>query len=198
MPVTCPSCGQPASEGARVCKGCGAALSKRCPHCAEWIAVLAARCPFCAADLAGGPAPVLRTAHAAPAGGISPGAGRVGERRELILAFLLTFVTCGIFGLYLMYKIGDELNEHSGSSGLNPGLDILLGLLTCGLWFIYARYRYAETLRDLSVREGGEAQDVTTLCLVLDIAALCFGFTALVSLLVLQNEVNRHWERHAA
>ncbi len=202
MSMNCPSCNDPAPEGARVCRSCGTPISKRCLYCAENIPAAALRCPVCASDLGAASAPAAKAppppAPAAPAPRAAP-SYPVGENRHLVLVLLLTLVTCGIYGLVTMWKIGDELNRHRGSNDLNPTLDIVLGILTCGLWFIYARYRYAEALRDASAAEALPRQDVTTICLVVDVCAVFFGgLLSLVSLLILQNAVNEHWERHGA
>ncbi|HZL72122.1 MAG TPA: DUF4234 domain-containing protein, partial [Planctomycetota bacterium] len=102
---------------------------------------------------------------------------------------------CGIWGLVAFYQIGSDLNAHRKRNDLSPGVDILLGFLTCGLWFVYAVYKYAQVLREISEEEGGPVQDVTTICLVLQVAKY-FGCPGIVSVMVLQNEMNTHWNRH--
>jgi len=184
---TCPFCSQPAVEGAMVCKNCGKALVRRCPYCAEDVAVLAIKCRHCGSDIGtpgrGAPLPV-------PAG-----AAPVGTERNLVVTLLLCFITCGIWGLVALYDIGTDLNAHRRRADLSPGLDILLGLLTCGIWFIFVLYRYAQVLKEITEEEGGPVQDVTTICLVLQLCKY-IGCPGIVSVLVLQNELNIHWKRH--
>jgi hypothetical protein len=185
--TTCPYCSA-AVKGARVCGKCGRALIQRCPACAEDIPVLSAVCPRCGTPQSVAPAP-------RPA--ILNYPGWIAAERNVLVILLLWFVTCGLWGLVAMYQIGTDLREHGRRSDINPGLDILLGILTCGLWWIYTMNLYASALRDLSAAEGGPTQDVTVLCTVLEICRyfLCPG---IISTMVLQNELNQHWRRHAS
>jgi hypothetical protein len=185
--ANCPYCAHETETGSRVCKKCGRALIQRCIACAEDIPVLAQVCPLCKSqqDV---PKPMQPVA---PVQAVAP----LGEERNIIVTLLLWFVTCGVWGLVAFYQIGSDLNAHRRRNELSPGVDILLGIVTCGLWFVYAVYRYAQVLKEISEEEGGPAQDVTTICLVLQVAKY-FGCPGIVSVLVLQNELNTHWRRH--
>jgi len=46
--------------------------------------------------------------------------------------FILSLVTCGIYGLYWMYKNFEELKQHTGE-----GLGGVVGALTCLVWVGY-------------------------------------------------------------
>ncbi|MBI4566595.1 MAG: DUF4234 domain-containing protein [Planctomycetes bacterium] len=187
--ISCPYCARTVPDGTRVCKECGAALVRRCPACAEEIPVLAHRCRYCGAEAV----EPRSTAQAFPVGG-----GPLGENRNILATLLLTLVTCGIYGLVVQYLIGEELNAHRRKEELSPGLDVLLYVLTCGVWGIYVHYRYAQALKESCESERLPVQDVTTVCLILQVCSLFMpGFLGLVSLLILQNEMNMHWERHS-
>ena len=190
--TTCPYCAKSADDTARVCKSCGRALVQRCLACAEDIPVLSQTCPKCQTAQNVPPPPTPPVAPAAPAAAaFTP----VGEERNIVMILVLWFITCGIYGLVALYQIGTELNAHRRRNELSPGVDILLGILTCGVWFVYVLYRYAQVLKEISEQEGGPSQDVTTICLVLQVAKY-FGCPGIVSVLVLQNELNVHWRRH--
>jgi hypothetical protein len=190
MKTTCPYCATP-TDGARVCPKCGRALIQRCVACAEDIPVQSATCPRCGtAQAAFVAAPRRAPSHA-------PDPEWLANERNVLLILLLWLLTCGLWGLVAMYQLGTDLRTHGRRSDLNPGLDILLGILTCGLWWIYTMYTYAAALRDLSTAEGGPTQDVTALCTVLEICRYFFC-PGIVSTMVLQNELNQHWRRHAA
>jgi len=186
--TSCPYCAHEVDSGARVCKNCGRALVQRCVACAEDIPVLAPLCPLCKSPQ-NYPAPKAATPPPPAAG------APIGEERNILVILLLWFLTCGIWGLVAFYQIGSDLNAHRKRNDLSPGVDILLGFLTCGLWFVYAVYKYAQVLREISEEEGGPVQDVTTICLVLQVAKY-FGCPGIVSVMVLQNEMNTHWNRH--
>ena len=188
MITSCPYCANP-TKGSRVCGKCGRALVQRCPACAEDIPVLSHVCPRCRTEQPLEVAPRPAVLYADPAW--------PANERNVLVILLLWLVTCGLWGLVAMDQVGSDIRDHARRSDIHPGLDILLGFLTCGLWWIYSMHQYASALRDLSVQEGGPAQDVTVLCTVLEICRyfLCPG---IISTMVLQNELNQHWRRHAS
>ena len=191
--TTCPYCANPTAEDARVCKSCGRALVMRCLYCAEDIPVLAKICKYCNSPVS---PPLARPMTPPPPPGPIPTGGPIGSERSLIGIFLLSLLTCGFWRLFVQHAIGTELNDHRRRTDLSPGIDILLTILTCGFWTIYVDFRYAQVLKEISEEEGGNVQDVSTLCMVLQICGLFVPGLGLVSLLVLQNEINNHWRRH--
>lgn len=175
----CPFCLEEIPEDAKVCKACSSTVVKRCPYCAEEIVATAKKCRYCGSDLES-PAP-------ASLGRDLP----CGERREIVVTLLLTLVTCGIYALVVQYKIGEEINRHQGKNQIDAGMDLLLVFLTCGLWAIYLMVKYPRALQEIVAEEGRPTSDLVLPCLVLTI----FGFHV-VALLILQNELNHHWEIH--
>jgi len=181
----CPFCFEEIPEDARVCPACKSTLVKKCTSCNAEILAAARRCRFCNADLEAPPA----TAAVAAA---RPSDAPCGERREIVLTLLLFFVTCGIWGLIVQYKIAAEINRHSGKETLNPGRDLALIFLTCGLWVFYIMVKYPQAMQEMFAAEGGAAKD-----LVLPSFLLTFFGLHVVALLILQDELNKHWELHA-
>jgi len=180
----CPFCLQEIPEEAKVCKHCSKTVVKRCTACNEEILATAIKCRFCHADLAAKAAPI-------PVKATIVRDTPCGERREVVLTLVLMFLTCGIYGLVVMYKMGDEINRHLGRNELNPGMDLLLTFLTCGFWSWYVMYRYPKALQDMVMEEGGPKTDLVLPCILFAI----FGM-GIVSFLILQGELNKHWELH--
>jgi hypothetical protein len=177
----CPFCLGEIPEDAKVCKHCNSTVVKSCPACSKEILATAKKCRYCAAELDGAKPAVLRAD--APCG----------ERREIVMSLVLIFVTCGIYGLVMQYRMGKELNAHVGRNEVNPGLDLLLIFLTCGLWVFYVMIKYPRMLEDAIAEEGGKSSDLILPCLLLTM----FGMH-IVALLILQGELNKHWEIHAS
>ena len=177
----CPFCLAEIAEDAKVCKACNSTVVKKCTACNAEILATAKRCRFCSADLEGKPLAVTNLADAP-----------CGERREILITLLLIFATCGLWGLIVQYKMGDEINRHLGSKRLNPGLDVLLLFLTCGLWTFYIMVKYPQALQEMIAGEGGPTKD-----LVLPSILLTFFGLHLVAILILQDELNKHWQLHA-
>jgi len=177
----CPFCLGEIPEELKVCKHCNSTVVRSCPACSKEILATAKKCRYCAAEI-GGAKPAL-------AGADAP----CGERREIVTSLVLMILTCGIYGLVLQYKIGKDLNRHVGRNEVNPGLDVLLIFLTCGLWVFYVMVKYPRMLEDAITSEGGTSSDLILPCLLLTF----FGLHP-VALMILQGELNRHWEIHSS
>lgn len=68
-----------------------------------------------------------------------------GTYRSIPLAILLCIVTCGIYGIYWMIQLNDEINFLSGEPEAASGVMVLLyTLLTCGIYGIYWNYKMGE------------------------------------------------------
>ncbi|HYF00443.1 MAG TPA: DUF4234 domain-containing protein [Planctomycetota bacterium] len=178
----CPMCAEAVPADAKVCPWCKSVLERRCPACAETIPADATVCRFCRSAVAAGEVPVRPRAAVA---------GPTGEERDVLTLVLLTLVTCGIYGLVVSYRIGEELNAHRGRADLRPGLDIVLSIVSCGLWGIYVMYCYPRALEDVVRDEGGTPPQIMLPCLLLSI----FGLH-IVALAIFQHELNAHWKTH--
>lgn len=63
------------------------------------------------------------------------------KERNIVLAIILSIITCGLYSLYWMVKLNDELLELSNENGNSGVTVILLSLVTCGLYGIYWHYK---------------------------------------------------------
>jgi hypothetical protein len=185
---SCPFCKESIPEESRVCKACSRPLVRRCPVCAEENPAAARACRACRSLLDG-------TAADAPQAPRAPRAvgGALGEERGVVSTVVLSLLTCGIYGMVVMYRIGEELNAHRERRDTNPGVDLLLAIVTCNLWGIYLMYKYPRLLQETMAEEGMPTSDIGVACLLLSI----FGFRV-VALAILQSELNKHWEAHRA
>lgn len=185
----CPYCQEEIAEEARVCKFCSSSVVKKCPFCSEEISVLAKKCRHCNSDLASPAGP-------APAAALPANAGPLGETRDVIVTMILIVVTCGIYWFIWMYKTANDINQHGGRETLNPTLDLVLCLVTCGIWSIVVGYKYAQALYAMQTAEGVQASDHSSACLLLGLLAIIGVPGGLIVPMILQGELNRHWELH--
>ena len=67
------------------------------------------------------------------------------KQRSIAVAIILTIVTCGIYGLYWMVQLNNDINtlaeEDNAASG---GKVILLSIITCGIYSIYWNFKMGE------------------------------------------------------
>jgi hypothetical protein len=108
------------------------------------------------------------------------------QRRDLVLSIILTVVTCGIYKLFWMYQLGNDIAMLRGDDQPKPMTDLLLTLVTCGLWYFVVSYRWAQLLNDVVGQRGGRVDsNFPGLCLVL--AIFSYG---VVDLALMQNMMN--------
>ena len=71
------------------------------------------------------------------------------EKRSPVAVLLLSIVTCGIYQLYLIYKVSQEIRDFRGDNSISPGTELLLSIITCGLYEIYWFYKYGRLVFDM-------------------------------------------------
>ncbi len=70
----------------------------------------------------------------------------------------LLFFTCGIYGLFLLYKhveIIQAQSEDNNDGLINPIVAVLLSLFTCGLGGLYFNYKVPERAAYITRKTGG-------------------------------------------
>jgi len=111
--------------------------------------------------------------------------------RNPILA-LLHYITCGIYGLVMIYQISDEIGESTNDQSINPALEVVLSLITCfWLYPIYWCYKHSKKIHEMQINAGvSMPNDVSLAAMLLAI----FQLTP-IALLLMQSELNKVWEK---
>ena len=69
------------------------------------------------------------------------------ERRNIAVCIVLTLVTCGIYGIYWIVCLTNDVNTVSGDvNGTSGGMVVLLTIVTCGIYGIYWAYKQERSL----------------------------------------------------
>lgn len=124
----------------------------------------------------------------------SPGAGagfRI-DRYSFLKYFLLALVTCGIFGVYYMYKWTEDTNRLSQGvykPSMNYILVILLGIVTCGIYPLVWTYQQGERLKTVGDRNGIQINESGVHHLLLTLLIPSVGM--LISQYIFFNNTNR-------
>ena len=106
------------------------------------------------------------------------------QNRSIVMCVVLTLVTCGIYSLYWIYCIHEDVQEVCNyPMQTTGGMVILLTLVTCGIYGIYWSFRMGQALDEARGTPGG-SQAIAYLLLSL------FGFS-IVAYALMQNELNR-------
>ena len=70
--------------------------------------------------------------------------------RNIIVAILLTLITCGIYGIYWFITLTDESNKLSGNTAPSGGMTFLFSLLTCGIYTYFWNYKMGQKISQVN------------------------------------------------
>lgn len=109
------------------------------------------------------------------------------QKRNIALYFILTLVSCGIFGIYWFITLNDDTNKISGHpEALNGVLALLLSIVTCGIYALFWMYNMGTRIDEAKAKRGQPGGNSGALYLILAILGLGF-----ISELLLQSELNK-------
>lgn len=104
-------------------------------------------------------------------------------KRNIALSVVFSLLTCGIYGIYWMIKINDEVNELAGEADATTGgMVFLFSLLTCGIYSFYWLYKMGERCDKIKNANGYSS----VIYLVLGILGL-----TIVSYCLIQDTINK-------
>lgn len=109
------------------------------------------------------------------------------QKRDIAMCIILSIVTCGIYGIYWMISLVNDLNAASDSvNDTSGGMVFLLSLVTFNIYTLYWMYKAGEKVSYIRAKNGrpdGSQNGLLYLILAL------FGL-GLVSYCLIQNELN--------
>lgn len=109
------------------------------------------------------------------------------EKKNIVACIILTFVTCGFYGIYWLYCIISDINTISGDpDSMSPIVVILLGFVTCGIYHLYWVYK-AGVLLDQKAVEAGRASESRAIMYVI----FSFFSLAIVTYALIQDSINK-------
>lgn len=110
------------------------------------------------------------------------------QRKSIGLCIVLSIITCGIYSLYWLYCMAEDVNLATARpGGPSGGLVLLLTIVTCNLYGLYWLYRAGEDLDRRRAEQGQVTGHLGILFLLLAV----FGFS-IISYALLQNELNEY------
>lgn len=110
------------------------------------------------------------------------------KQRNIVVAIILTILTCGIYGIYWFIKMTDEINALRGEPGATSGIKaFLFTLLTCGIYSFYWNYKMGKKIYEIELMNNKPASDNSILYLILALLGL-----SIVNWCLIQDELNRY------
>lgn len=108
--------------------------------------------------------------------------------RSVGMCIVLSLVTCGLYTLYWLYNLAEDMDHLTGgNSGGSGGMVLLLTIVTCGLYGWYWLYRCGDALDQLRFSQGERAGYLGILYLLLGIFSL-----GIISYALMQAELNSY------
>ena len=108
------------------------------------------------------------------------------QKRNIAVCIILSIVTCGIYGLYWIYKMAEDINTiRQDPNATSPGMVLVLSIVTCDIYLLFWLYKAGETIDNTLVMQGRQAGNKGILYLLLAV----FGL-GIVSYGLLQNDIN--------
>jgi len=109
------------------------------------------------------------------------------EKRNIALAIVLSIVTFGIYGLYWLYTMTEDVHRLVGrQTTASGGLVVLFSLITCGLYLLYWLYKMGESISEAKEVRGMRAENSAG---IIYIVLSVFGL-AIVSEALIQSSIN--------
>ncbi len=105
------------------------------------------------------------------------------KERSFWMYFLLSMITCGIYGIVFFYGWTEENNQvcaGDGKDSYNYIVVLLLSLITCGIYFYIWIYQRAQRLQDNAPRYGLQISDTGSNVLLFTILGSFIGIGPLI------------------
>lgn len=116
------------------------------------------------------------------------------KQRNLLTMILLSFITCGIYGIVFWYNYSDDMNKvcyGDGKETKNYIIVILLSIITCGIYTWVWYYGLGNRLCENAPRYGTRlTEDGTTVLMWMIFGSLLCGFGYFYAMYILVKNMN--------
>ena len=108
------------------------------------------------------------------------------EKKNIVACIILTFVTCGFYGIYWLYCMISDINTISGDpDSMSPIVVILLSFVTCGIYLLFWVYKAGALLDQKAVESGRASESRAMIYLILTLF-----FLGIVTCVLMQDSIN--------
>ena len=112
-----------------------------------------------------------------------------GTNRNIVLCIVFSLITCGIYSIYWMIKLNDEINMLDGTpEDTSGGVVFLLTLVTCGIYGFFWMYKMGGKVDNIKTNIGITPSSFPSNVLFLLLNFLCLG---IVNYCLMQDTINK-------
>ena len=111
----------------------------------------------------------------------------VGKTQNPIMVAILSYITCGIYGIYYLYTVICELNTLAGKELVNPILGAII--------YPYGWYIIDKELAELNKNEGLEYKSNFVLWVILWVVVCGIGIA--IAPYQIADSLNKVWEKRS-
>lgn len=110
------------------------------------------------------------------------------KEKNIFVALILSFLTCGIYYIYWLVCINDDIDSiTSNPSPRNGALVIILTIVTCGLYGLYWWYLNGKLMEEHSNKAGVQTTSSGIIFLILTFLGVAF-----INAVIVQNDINKY------
>ena len=121
--------------------------------------------------------------------GVNDIALRAGEIATIVLFLITGFLFLSVIGIVWSRNITNDIKDWKGGTGPKWGKDLLLSVVTLGIYLSYSHYKYAKHIVDIQEQQHRKVHDISAWVLLAALVSFIFG--GVVSLALIQNELNK-------
>ena len=110
------------------------------------------------------------------------------RERNIALCVLFSIITCGIYTIYWMIVLNDDMLDALNENGTSGGMVFILSLVTCGIYGLYWIYQMGQRVDRLGQMNGKNTNNTGLMYLLISL----FGFS-IVIYAIIQNELNHYY-----
>ena len=117
--------------------------------------------------------------------------GYIGKHRDPVVVIILSIVTCGIYALFWLYTVMEDVNRTSGQQRIDSTMLLILSIICAPvMWF--ALYKVDQEMMRLAGENGTTYNSNFVLWLLLTFVC---GVGTYVAMYQLTNTYNEIWAR---
>ena len=155
-----------------------------CPNCGSQIPENANNCPQCGVPLGENKQNVINNININQQNYSRPSI----ENKNILIAVILSIITCGIYELIWYINIVDDVNRVcQDENNQGGGIVILLTLITCGIYGWYYFYNAGKRLANAGTKTGIAIADNSLIYLLFSI----FGLR-IINYILIQSDLNKY------